>query len=150
MKKKGVFPGTFDPFTIGHKSIVNRALEIVDELIIAIGVNEKKDTLFSIDERLNFIKSIFENERRVIVKTYNTLTIDFVVQEEAKFIIRGIRSINDFEYERTIADINKEMGGIDTIVLFTEPKFSHISSSVARELIKYGRDVSNILPQKNK
>lgn len=146
MKKKAIFPGTFDPFTIGHKSLVDRALNIVDSLIIAIGVNEKKDTLFTLEERINFIKSVYSGNPHISVKSYDTLTVDFAKREDASFIIRGIRSINDFEYERNISDINRELEGIDTLILFTEPKYAHVSSTIARELIKYGRDVSSILP----
>lgn len=146
MKKKAIFPGTFDPFTVGHKSLVDRALNIVDSLIIAIGVNEKKDTLFTLEERINFIKSVYSDNPHISVKSYDTLTVDFAKREDASFIIRGIRSINDFEYERNISDINRELEGIDTLILFTEPKYAHVSSTIARELIKYGRDVSSILP----
>lgn len=150
LKKIAIFPGTFDPFTVGHLSIVNRGLELLDEIIIAIGVNESKSTYYTIDERLEMIRSLFRGNDRIKVMSYNSLTIDFAASVNARFILRGIRTVNDFEYERTIADVNRAMSGIETIILFTEPQHTHISSTIVRELLRYGKDPSEFVPSKMK
>ncbi|MCD7915932.1 MAG: pantetheine-phosphate adenylyltransferase [Tannerellaceae bacterium] len=147
MKRTALFPGTFDPFTIGHQSLVARGLELVDEIIIAIGVNDEKSTYFSIDKRLNHIKQLYKTNPRVRVKTYNTLTVDFAREMNTRFILRGIRTVNDFEYEKTIADVSRKLAGIETFILFTEPEHTHISSSIVRELLRYGKDVSQFVPK---
>lgn len=146
-KRKGIFPGTFDPFTIGHSSLVKRSLTLVDELIIAIGVNDAKKSFFSLNRRLEIIRDLYKDESRISVCTYDCLTVDFAKQESADIIIRGIRSINDFEYEKNIADMNRTISGIETVILFTEPNLTHISSTIVRELIKYGHDVSHFIPE---
>lgn len=146
MKKKAIFPGTFDPFTIGHESLVRRGLSFVDEIIISIGVNDSKKNYFSIDERLHMINTLYANDQRVSVEAYDSLTIDFAKKTDADFIIRGIRSVNDFEYEKTIADMNRKISGIETIVLFTEPEYTHISSTIVRELLRYEHDVQDFVP----
>lgn len=147
MKKKAIFPGTFDPFTVGHASLVSRALEIVDEIVIAIGINEKKNSYFSLEHRLDMIDHLYENNDRVSVSSYNSLTVDFAQEIGAELIIRGIRSINDFEYEKTIADMNRVIAGVETIILFTEPELTHISSTVVRELLSFRHDVSKFIPE---
>lgn len=149
MKRKAIFPGTFDPFTIGHASLVERSLRIVDELIIAIGINENKTSYFSLDKRINMIKSLYAHDKRVQVMAYDSLTVSFAEEIKADFIIRGIRTINDFEYEKTIADVNRSISepSIETILLFTEPELTHISSTIVRELLKFGKDVSKFLPK---
>lgn len=141
-----IFPGSFDPFTIGHYSVVKRALAFVDEVIIAIGVNEAKRTLFSLDRRISIIKKAFYDEKRVKVMSYDCLTVDFANQVGADIILRGIRSIQDFEYEKTIADANRRIAGIDTILLFTEPQHSFVSSTVLRDILKYGKQLDGFLP----
>lgn len=146
-KRIALFPGTFDPFTIGHESLVQRALGLVDEIVIAIGVNESKKTYFSLEQRLDMIGNLYENEPRVKVGYYDCLTIDFAKKTGAKYILRGIRSVNDFEYEKTIADMNRALSGIETFVLFTEPAFTHVSSTQVRELLRYGHDVSDFVPK---
>ena len=146
MKKKALFPGTFDPFTIGHYSLIKRSLQLMDEIVIAIGVNENKNSYFSLDRRIEMIESLYANEPRIQVASYNCLTVDFAKEVDARFILRGIRSVNDFEYEKTIADMNRNMTGIETFVLFTEPELTHISSTIVRELLKYGHDVSKFVP----
>jgi len=146
-KRKGIFPGTFDPFTIGHYSLVKRSLTLVDELIIAIGVNDAKQSYFSLNRRLEIIRDLYKNESRISVCTYDCLTVDFAKQENVDVIIRGIRSINDFEYEKNIADMNRTISGIETVILFTEPELTHISSTIVRELMKYGHDVSRFVPE---
>lgn len=147
MKRTALFPGTFDPFTIGHQSLVARGLELVDEIIIAIGVNDEKSTYFSIDKRLDHIKQLYKTNPRVRVETYNTLTVDFAREMNTRFILRGIRTVNDFEYEKTIADVSRKLAGIETFILFTESEHTHISSSIVRELLRYGKDVSQFVPK---
>ena len=147
MNKKAIFPGTFDPFTIGHYSLVKRSLEIVDEVIIAIGVNDSKKSFFTIDQRLEMIRDLYKYDPRVSVESYDCLTVDFAGQTGANLIVRGIRSVNDFEYEKTIADMNRSISGIETIIFFTEPALTHINSTIVRELLRYGRDISDFIPQ---
>ena len=130
MKKIAIFPGSFDPFTVGHYSIVQRALNFVDEVVIAIGVNDAKKSLFSIEKRKMIIQKSFINNPNIKVESYDSLTVDFAKEIGATIILRGIRSIADFEYEKTIADANRRISGIDTILLFTEPQHSFISSTV--------------------
>lgn len=147
MKRKAIFPGTFDPFTIGHYSLVKRSLELVDEIVIAIGVNDTKKTYFPLDKRIDMIRSLYKGDSRILVGTYDGLTVDYAKETGSNFIIRGIRSVNDFEYEKTIADMNRNISGIETIVLFTEPELTHISSTIVRELLRFGHDVSQFIPK---
>lgn len=144
---KAIFPGTFDPFTVGHESVVRRALTFVDELVIGIGVNDNKRSHYDVERRLETIRSYYRHEPRVQVETYTDLTIDFARRVGARLIIRGIRTVKDFEYEETIADINRKLTGIETILLFTEPELTAVSSTIVRELLKYGKDVSQFLPK---
>ena len=146
MGKKALFSGTFDPFTIGHYEIVKRALCFTDELLIAVGVNFGKNTLFSLDERVNTIKKIYAEDKRINVVSYDSLTVDLAKESGIDFILRGIRNINDFEYEKNMADINRKLSGIETVFLFSEPEYNHISSSLVRELISYKKDISNLIP----
>lgn len=141
-----IFPGSFDPFTVGHYSVVMRALSFVDKVIVSIGVNEAKKTLFSVEKREEIVRKVFKDEPRVSVKSYDCLTVDFAKQMGATIILRGSRSIQDFEYERTIADANRHISGIDTVLLFTEPQHSFISSTVVRDVLKYGKDITCFLP----
>lgn len=145
--KKVLFPGTFDPFTIGHASIVERGLLLADEIIIAIGINEQKRTSFSLKERLANIRGLYRHEPRVRVLPYDTLTVDFARVVGAQFILRGVRSVIDFEYEKNMADINRKLNGMETLVLFTEPEYAHISSGMVRELLHYGKDISPFIPK---
>ena len=145
--RRAIFPGTFDPFTIGHQSLVSRGLALVDEIIISIGINEKKQTYFSIEKRLEAIEQLYKDEPRVKVMSYNSLTVDFADEVGAEFILRGIRTVNDFEYEKSIADVNRKLSGIETFILFTEPEHTHISSSIVRELLNYGKDISQFVPK---
>lgn len=144
--KTAVFPGSFDPFTIGHANIVARALPLFDKVVIGVGVNESKKPLYPPAERVDFISRLYSNEPRVEVMAYDDLTIDFARRVGAGFIVRGLRSVKDFEYERDVAAMNKRLGGLETVLLLTEPQHAAISSSVVRELIKYGRDVRDFLP----
>jgi pantetheine-phosphate adenylyltransferase len=144
--KRAIFPGTFDPFTIGHYSIVHRGLHLFDEIIIGIGVNRSKNTLFSAEKRLEIIQQAFAGNPGVKITTYDSLTVDFARSVEAGFILRGLRTVADFEYERTIGDTNRNLTGVETVILFTESAYSHISSTVARELISFGKDITDFLP----
>jgi len=147
-KKIALFPGTFDPFTLGHLSLVERGLKLVDEIIVAIGINLEKKTFFSLEQRMEMISKLFESNPKVKVNSYTGLTVDFAQETGAGFILRGIRSVNDFEYEKNIADINYKIAGIETFVLFSKPEFSYISSSSVRELLTYGKSVAAFVPEK--
>ena len=144
---RAIFPGTFDPFTIGHYSVVRRALTFMDEVVIGIGINENKNTYFLIQKRLDMIQKFYKAEPRIKVMTYDCLTIDFAKEVDASLIIRGIRTVKDFEYEETIADINRKLTGIETILLFTEPELTCVSSTTVRELLQFGKDISMFLPE---
>ena len=144
--KRAIFPGTFDPFTIGHYSIVMRGLNIFDEIVIGIGHNQSKKTLFSVEKRIEMIQQAFADEPRVKIMAYNSLTIDFAKSVDAGFALRGLRTVGDFEYERTIGDTNRSLTGLETVILFTASAYAHISSTVARDLISYGKDISDFLP----
>lgn len=145
--KIAIFPGTFDPFTIGHYSVVKRALTFMDEVIVGIGVNEKKKTCFPVEKRVEMIRRLYADEPRIRVEAYSGLTVDFAREKGAGFIIRGIRTVHDFEYEETIADINRKLAGVETILLFTEPELTSVSSTIVRELLHYQKDVSAFLPE---
>lgn len=145
--KKAIFPGTFDPFTVGHFSVVKRALTFMDEIVIGIGINESKCTWFPTEKRVQMIRELYADEPRIKVEAYSGLTIDFARECGAKFIVRGIRTVRDFEYEETIADINRKMAGIETILLFTEPELTSVSSTIVRELLQFGKDVTPFLPE---
>ena len=147
LMKKAIFPGTFDPFTLGHHSIVKRSLAFMDEVIIGIGIQENKRCLLPVKKRLEGIRKLYADEPRVKVVAYSGLTVDFAKEQGAGFIVRGIRTVKDFEYEEGIADINRKLGGIETVFLFTEPELTSVSSSVVRELLHYGKDVSAFLPE---
>ncbi len=148
-RRIAVFPGTFDPFTLGHQALVSRALGLFDEVVVAIGINDAKHTLFSLEERMEAIRRLYHGEPCVRVVSYDTLTVDLAKTLGAGFILRGVRSVADFEYEKTIADVNRRLSGIETVILFTEPEYAHISSSVVRELIRFGKDVSPFVPKEN-
>ena len=145
--RRAIFPGTFDPFTIGHSSVINRALTFIDEIVIGIGINENKNTYFPTEKREDMIRNLYRNEPRIIVQSYDCLTIDFAKQMNANLIIRGIRTVKDCDYEATIADINRKLTGIETILLFTEPELTCVSSTTVRELLKYGKDISMFIPE---
>ena len=148
MKKIAVFPGSFDPFTIGHESIVKRALLMFDKIIIAIGYNANKKGFFPLDRRINWIKQIFANNRKVSVDKYEGLTIDFCKKVNADYILRGLRTAADFEYERAIAQMNKAMyPEIETVFLLTTPELTAITSSIVRDIIRNGGDASMFVPE---
>ncbi len=144
---KGLFVGSFDPFTIGHDSIVRRALPLFDHIIIGVGVNERKKSMLNAEERVRRIKRLYADNPKIEVKAYSDLTIDFARREQATYIIKGVRSVKDFEYEREQADVNRLLSGVETIFLYAEPQLSSISSSMVRELQHFGRDISEFLPK---
>ena len=146
MKKTALFAGTFDPYTIGHHSIVKRAMAMFDKIIIAIGRNNAKTSQTDAEKRVENIARIYADEPRVEVVTYEGLTADFAREQGACCLLRGVRSVKDFEYERDLADLNREISGIETIILPCEPQYAAISSSAVRELMSYGKDVSKFLP----
>lgn len=142
---KAIFTGSFDPFTIGHDSIVQRALPLFDAIVIAVGHNEHKKGMFSVEERVERIEKHYANEPKIEVVSYSDLTVDVAQRVGANVIIKGVRSFKDFEYERQQAEINKKMGDIETLFLCSDPQFESISSSIVRELIHFGRDVSDMM-----
>ncbi|MBF1629333.1 MAG: pantetheine-phosphate adenylyltransferase [Prevotella sp.] len=144
---KGLFVGSFDPFTIGHASIVRRALPLFDHIIIGVGVNERKKYMLDAEERVMRIKRLYADNPKIEVKAYSDLTIDFARREQATYIIKGVRSVKDFEYEREQADVNRLLSGVETIFLYAEPQLSSISSTMVRELQHFGRDISEFLPK---
>lgn len=141
-----IFPGSFDPFTVGHYDIVKRGLEIFDRIVIAIGHNYTKRELFPLAEREAQIRRCFANNDRVQVAVYDTLTVDFARQVGAHFILRGVRSVQDFEYERSMAQANGELGDLETVLLYTRPEYAHISSTLVRDLYSYSKDITPYLP----
>ena len=147
MSRTALFAGSFDPYTVGHHSIVERALALFDSVVIAVGCNMEKQCLSVADERVAAIERLYAGDSRVRVVTYSTLTMDLAREVGATALLRGVRTVKDFEYERELADVNLRLGGIDTVLLVSEPEYAHISSSLVRELLKYGKDVSNFLPQ---
>jgi len=147
--KTGVFVGSFNPFTIGHESIVRRSLALFDKLVIGVGVNTAKEDNEG-ESRVGQIAWLYANEPRVEVRSYTDLTVDFARREGAQFIVKGVRSVKDFEYEREQADINRRLSGLETILLFAEPGMEAVSSSLVRELQRFGRDVSEFLPKENR
>lgn len=144
-----LFAGSFDPFTVGHDSVVRRGLAIFDSIVIAVGVSDSKQGSVAADQRVATIKKLYSAEPRVEVCSYSGLTIDVALSKGACCLLRGVRNSKDFEYELSLADINRQLSGIETLFLPTEPSLSSISSSVVRELQKYGRDTSCFLPSES-
>ncbi len=141
-----LFAGSFDPFTRGHESIVLRALPLFDEVLVAIGVNSAKREWLPLEQRVRWIESTFAREPRVRVVTYNGLTVDAARRCGAGFLLRGVRAVQDFEYEMQLAEVNRDISGIETVLLYTLPEQSHISSTIVRELVNMGQDVTRYLP----
>ena len=161
--KVGIFTGTFDPFTIGHQNIAERALPMFDKLVIAVAMSKLKHATEEISQRVESIKRVFPQECaelidgqdaskgcRMEVVAYDDLTIDLAHRMGAQFLVRGVRSVKDFEYEREQADINRQLGGVETILLFSDPRYSSISSTLVRELRFFGRNVDEFLPKKRR
>lgn len=145
MKKIGVFPGSFDPFTKGHEVVVRKSLQLFDEVVVAVGVNSQKNYLFSLENRLVHIAQLFADEPRIKVEQFNTLTVDYCKKIGASNIIRGLRDSKDFQYEKSIAHMNLEISGIDTVFFLTEQKFSAINSSIIREIYKNGGPIDKFV-----
>lgn len=147
MNTTAMYAGSFDPFTRGHADIVARGLQLFDKVVIAIGINESKRSLFSSEERLKQISRYYKDEPRVEVYTYNGLTVTFAQEHGIRFLLRGVRSSTDMEYERTLADLNRHIADMETILLPASQLFTHISSTVVRELLHFGGNVSSFLPE---
>lgn len=148
MKKIALFPGSFDPITLGHISVIQRAIPMFDEIAVAIGVNAQKNYMFDLDQRLAWIEGAFSNDSKVSVHTYRGLTVDYSKTINAKFILRGIRNQQDFEFERSIAQMNKQLNPeIETVFLFTELAYSAINSSIVRDIIRNGGEARQFLPK---
>lgn len=145
-QRTAIFPGTFNPFTVGHHSIVERGLKLFDKIVIAIGYNEHKQSDGDIADRIAQIRQVYAGNDRVEVLAYSGLTIDCAKRCHADFILRGARNTIDFEYERTLAEVNRKIGGIETVLLYTLPEHASVSSSVVRELMHNGVDVSEFIP----
>lgn len=145
MKKTGLFPGSFDPFTKGHEAVVHKALHLFDEIIIAVGANTSKNSQFDLSRRIMHIQSLFQNGEAVRVLTYNKLTVDFCKEVEATHIVRGLRDSKDFIYEKSIAHMNFTMSGIDTVFLLTDQEYGAINSTIVREIFKNNGDISHFV-----
>lgn len=146
MDKTGLFVGTFDPFTIGHDDIVRRALPLFDKLVIGVGMNAGKNPMLTAGERVAAIRRVYADEPRVEVVAYDDLTADLARRVGARYVVRGVRSVKDFEYERDMADLNRRLGALETILIMAKPEYAAISSSAARELSLFGKDISWMLP----
>ncbi|MDA9885821.1 pantetheine-phosphate adenylyltransferase [Flavobacteriaceae bacterium] len=145
--RRAIFPGSFDPITMGHVDIIKRSLPLFDELIIAIGVNSTKKYMFSLEQRKAFIKATFADEPKIKVDTYSGLTVDYCQSIDAKFIVRGLRNPADFEFEKTITQVNRRLSNIETVFLLTSSETSFISSSIVREVIQFDGDYSSMVPK---
>ncbi|VAW10971.1 Phosphopantetheine adenylyltransferase [hydrothermal vent metagenome] len=144
--RRAIFPGSFDPLTLGHYDIIQRGITLFDELVIAIGINAEKKYMFSVDERMGFIKESFRDEPKIKVLTYEGLTVDFCKKVDANFILRGLRNPADFEFEKAIAHTNRKLTEIETVFLLTSSGKSYISSSIVRDVIRNGGDYTGLVP----
>ena len=147
MKRTAVFPGSFDPFTIGHEAIVRRALGLFDQIIIAVGANALKKNYYNLTTRKEMIKRVFSDESRIIIDHYEGLTVDYCIRNNAGYLIRGLRTAADFEFERAIAQVNRVLApGVESVFLLTVPEHSHINSTIVRDIIRSGGDASIFVP----
>ncbi len=147
MKKTAVFPGSFDPFTIGHEGVVKRALELFDEIIIAVGANPLKKSLYSVDTRKKMISAVFNNDPRIKVDHYEGLTVEYCRKHNIKFILRGLRTSADFEFERAIAQMNRTLAPeIESVFILTVPEHTSVNSTIIRDIIRSGGDASMFVP----
>lgn len=145
--RRAIFPGSFDPLTLGHFDIIKRGITLFDELYIAIGINADKKYMFSLEERKRFIEEAFEDEPNIKVVTYKGLTVDFCKEINANFILRGLRNPADFEFEKAIAHTNRKLSEIETVFLLTSSGKSYISSSIVRDVIRNGGDYTGLVPE---
>lgn len=145
--RRAVFPGSFDPITLGHVDIINRSLPLFDEIVIAIGINAEKKYMWSLEDRKSRIEKAFSKHSKIIVKTYTGLTAAFCKEENAQFILRGLRNTTDFTYEQIIAQANEKVNGVDSVFLIASPEYSHISSSIVRDIARNDGDYSSLIPQ---
>jgi pantetheine-phosphate adenylyltransferase len=147
MKKTAVFPGSFDPFTIGHEAIIRRALSLFDEIIIAVGANALKKNFYPLATRKEMIRTVFKDEPRIRIDHYEGLTVDYCIKNEAGYLIRGLRTAADFEFERAIAQVNRVLApNVESVFLLTVPEHSHINSTIVRDIIRSGGDASRFVP----
>lgn len=146
--KTGLFVGSFDPFTIGHDNIVRRALPLFDRLVIGVGVNERKQYVFPLEQRVQAIRDLYADEERIEVVSYSDFAIDLAHRVGAKYIVKGVRNVHDFEYERDQADFNKRLGDVETILLYTRPDLVSVSSSAVRELLAFHKPIDEFIPKK--
>ena len=144
--RRALFPGSFDPITLGHYDIIKRGVHLFDEVVVAIGINAEKKYMCTLEERMAFIKKAFSNEPKIKVVTYQGLTVDFCKEIDAQFILRGLRNPADFEFEKAIAHTNRKLSGIETVFLLTAASTSYISSSIVRDVIRNGGDYSVLVP----
>ena len=145
--KRAIFPGSFDPLTLGHVDIIDRAMGLFDEIVIAIGINNDKKYLFSLEQRLQFIKDTFIGNPKVKVQTYEGLTINYCEEINADYILRGLRNPADFEFEKAIAQTNRNLSGIETVFLLTSADTAYISSSIVRDVYRHNGDISSLVPK---
>ncbi len=145
--KRAIFPGSFDPLTLGHYDIIMRGITVFDELVIAIGKNADKQYMFSLEERMRFIKEAFKEQKQIKVLTYEGLTVDFCKKIDADYILRGLRNPGDFEFEKAIAHTNRKLSEIETVFLLTSSGKSYISSSIVRDVIRNGGDYTGLVPE---
>ena len=146
--RTGIFVGSFDPFTIGHKSVVDRVLPLFDRVVIGVGVNERTQYMLTVEERVAAIRQLYAGDERVVVESYSDLTVDFAQRHGAQFVVKGVRNVRDFEYERDQADINRRLTGLETLLIYAEPGLDSVSSSVVRELNHFGKDTSMFVPKR--
>jgi pantetheine-phosphate adenylyltransferase len=148
MSKIAVFPGSFDPITVGHVDLVERALPLFDKIVVAVGINSQKKYLFDLDRRMDWLRAVFAHDPKVEVGSFEGLTADYAKKIGARYLLRGLRNASDFDYEKTISQLNNIIGdGLETIFLIAQPGYSHISSTIVREIIKGGGDASPFLPE---
>ncbi len=151
MERIAIFPGSFDPVTLGHISVIKRALPLFDKIIVGLGVNSLKKGMFTVEQRMQWISEIFKDEEKVEVDSYSGLTVDYCKRKNAKFILRGLRTAADFEFERGIGQINRKLSNdVETVFLLTEAQYTPLSSSIVREVITHGGDVSEMVPKEVK
>jgi pantetheine-phosphate adenylyltransferase len=145
--KRALFPGSFDPITLGHVDIIHRAIDLFDEIIIAVGTNADKNYMFPLEKRLQFLEKTFEKYPKIKITTYKGLTINFAKEIQADYILRGLRNPADFEFEKAIAQTNRKLSGIETVFLLTSANTSYVSSSIVRDVYRHGGDISELIPK---